>query len=298
MSAVGVIGLGIMGGAMCRHLIGAGFEVHGSDVDAAARQQAASAGAHIAASVEDLCAGNRPLLLSLASSQAALAVSETISATTRNRIVIDTSTLPLADKHRMADLLARSGNILLDCPISGTGAQMAAGDAVVYASGDAAALAQVRTMLESIFRQVIALGAFGNGTRMKLIANHLVAIHNVATAEAVMLGMKAGIDPDALLPAIEAGAGQSCIFSLRGPMVAADTFEPATMKLDIWAKDMAAISDFAQELGAATPMLDAVAPLYQRALDAGYGALDTAAVARVLSAPPPTSQSNETERDT
>jgi 3-hydroxyisobutyrate dehydrogenase-like beta-hydroxyacid dehydrogenase len=101
-----------------------------------------------------------------------------------------------------------------------------------------------------------------------------------------------------LIPAIEAGAGQSRIFSLRGPMVAADTYEPATMKLDIWAKDMAAIGDFAQELGAATPMLDAVTPLYQRALDAGYGALDTAAVARVLSAPPPASQSTETERDT
>lgn len=298
MRAVGVIGLGIMGGAMARHLVDAGNEVFGFDVDTAACERAKTVGATIAASVEDLCARGVPMLLSLASLGAALAVTKAIAATARNQIIIDTSTLPLADKQALAAILAESGNILLDCPISGTGAQMAARDAVVYASGDDAALAAAMPFLEGFGKKVFSLGAFGNGTRMKLIANHLVAVHNVATAEAMLLGMKAGIDPAAMIPAIEAGAGQSRIFSLRGPMVGKDTYEPATMKLDVWAKDMAAIADFAHELGAATPMLDAVAPLYERALEAGLGACDTAAVARVLDASTTSLHSPNTERDT
>lgn len=282
MIAIGVIGLGIMGGAMARHMVAAGIEVHGFDIDPAACARAAAHGVHIAPSLETLCAGAMPLLLSLASIDAVRATAQIIADAPIVHVVVDTSTLALSDKQAIADLLTDAGHVLLDCPISGTGAQMAAGDAIVYASGDDASLAQVMPCLRAFARDVVPLGAFGNGSRLKLIANHLVAIHNVATAEAVLLGMKAGIDPQVMIPAIQAGAGQSRIFGLRAPMVAADSFEPATMKLDIWAKDMAAIADFARATGAATPMLDAAAPLYARALAQGLGQLDTAAVARIV----------------
>lgn len=281
----GIIGLGTMGGAMVRHLRAAGWQVEGHDPDPAASARSAEAGAHID-SIEALCASGQPLVLSLPSEAAALAVAATIAAAiasgAQSNLVIDTSTLALGTKQQMADILARAGATLLDCPISGTGAQMAARDAVVYASGAAQALAEARPLLAAISREVLDLGAFGNATRLKLIANHLVALHNVATAEAMQLALAAGLDADTVIRAISAGAAQSRIFSLRAPLVAADHYEPAQMRMDVWAKDMALLDAFARQHGAHTPLLDAVQPLYAAALDAGLAAADTAAVARLL----------------
>ena len=277
----GIIGLGTMGGAMVRHLRAAGWQVEGHDPDPAASARAAEAGAQID-SIEALCASGQPLVLSLPSEAAALAVAATIAAQAQSNLVIDTSTLALGTKQQMADILARAGATLLDCPISGTGAQMAARDAVVYASGAAQALAEARPLLAAISREVLDLGAFGNATRLKLIANHLVALHNVATAEAMTLALAAGLDADTVIRAISAGAAQSRIFSLRAPLVAADHYEPAQMRMDVWAKDMALLDAFARQHGAHTPLLDAVQPLYAAALDAGLAAADTAAVARLL----------------
>jgi predicted acyl esterase/3-hydroxyisobutyrate dehydrogenase-like beta-hydroxyacid dehydrogenase len=286
MMDVGIIGLGTIGGAMVRHLIEAGYTPLGHDPDAAAAARAKAAGAHIPGSLEALCATAETLVLSLPSAEAALSVVQHIAAAAKARIVIDTSTLALATKQQMAQSLAAVGITLLDCPISGTGAQMAAKDAVVYASGDAQALEKVRPLLATMTREVIDLGPFGNATRMKLVANHLVAVHNVAAAEAMLLGLRAGLDAETILHAVAQGAAQSRIFALRAPLVATDHYEPAQMKLGVWAKDMALLADFARSHQAATPLLDAVQPLYAAAIDAGLSHADTAAVARVLATTP------------
>ena len=277
----GIIGLGTMGGAMVRHLLAAGWQVQGHDPDDAAAARAAGAGAQID-TLAALCQSGQPLVLSLPSEAAALAVTATIAAHAKGNLVIDTSTLALATKQQMAKTLSAAGSPLLDCPISGTGAQMAAKDAVVYASGDAASLATARPLLAAMAREVLDLGAFGNATKLKLIANHLVALHNVATAEAMQLALAAGLDADTVIRAVSAGAAQSRIFSLRAPLVAADHYEPAQMRMDVWAKDMALLDAFARQHKARTPLLDAVQPLYAAALEAGLAAADTAAVARLL----------------
>ena len=108
---------------------------------------------------------------------------------------------------------------MLDCPISGTGSQAKVKDIVVYASGDARAIRKLKPLFAGFSRGVHDLGAFGNASRMKYVANLLVAIHNVATAEAMVLGMKAGLDPKAIFETIKTGAGNSRVFELRGPMM-------------------------------------------------------------------------------
>lgn len=281
MSGIGVVGLGIMGGAIARHLAAAGLAVIGYDIEPGACERARAAGVRIADSLEALVAeGEGPIILSLASAAAVLAVGKAIAATAGGpRAVVEMSTLELSDKLALQRLLEAAGHLALDCPISGTGAQMAVKDVVVYASGDADAVQTLSPLFERFARQTIDLGAFGNGTRMKLVANHLVAIHNVATAEAMRLGVAAGLAPHALIEGIRAGAGNSRIFELRAPLIADGRFSPATMKLSVWTKDMAAIDAFAQEVGVATPLLDTAAPLYDAALERGLGELDTAAVA-------------------
>ena len=198
------------------------------------------------------------------------------------RTVVETSTLALDDKLEFQRILGEAGHTVLDCPMSGTGAQAAVKDLVVYASGDPAAIARLEPAFAAFARKVWDLGPFGNGSKMKFIANHLVAIHNVAAAEAMVLGLKAGLDPHRVVEVIGSGAGTSRMFELRAPMMAASTYLPATMRSSTWRKDMSVIGDFASGLACPTPLFDLSASLYTAALAMGHGAEDTAAVCAVL----------------
>jgi 3-hydroxyisobutyrate dehydrogenase-like beta-hydroxyacid dehydrogenase len=172
--------------------------------------------------------------------------------------------------------------VVLDCPLSGTGAQAKVKDLVVYASGDSPSIAQLQPLFGDFARQAHDLGAFGNGSRMKFVANLLVAIHNVASAEAMVLGIKAGLDPHQLVKLVGAGVGTSRVFDLRAPMMADNVYEPATMKVSVWQKDMAVIGRFAADLGCPTPLFSATEPIYAAAMEGGHAAHDTAAVCAVL----------------
>ena len=158
---------------------------------------------------------------------------------------MEASTLSLADKLAFKEILEKAGHTALDCPMSGTGAQAAVKDLVVYASGDAAAIARLEPAFLGFARKVFDLGAYGNGSKMKFVANHLVAIHNVAAAEAMVLAMKAGLDPRQTVEVIASGAGTSRVFELRAPMMAANSYLPATMRSTTWKKDLTVIGEFA-----------------------------------------------------
>ena len=198
------------------------------------------------------------------------------------RIVVEAGTFGLGDKIKAERALRRHGHVLLDCPVSGTGAQARVKDLVIYASGDTAAIRKLRPLFAAFSRAAHDLGAFGNGSRMKYVANLLVAIHNVASAEAMVLGLKAGLDPQTLFEMVRTGAGNSRVFELRAPMMAQDRYDKATMKISIWQKDMAVIGEFARELRCPTPLFDATVPVYDEALKTGYAEQDTAAVCAVL----------------
>ena len=131
-------------------------------------------------------------------------------------------------------------------------------------------------------RQYFNLGAYGNGTKMKLVANLLVAIHNVASAEAMVLGMKAGLAPQQIVEVIAAGAGTSRVFELRAPLMAENRYQPASIRCSIWQKDMQVIGDFAAKLDCPTPLFKATVPIYSAGLARGFGADDTASVCAVL----------------
>jgi 3-hydroxyisobutyrate dehydrogenase-like beta-hydroxyacid dehydrogenase len=190
--------------------------------------------------------------------------------------------LPLEAKLGAEARLGATGITLLDCPLSGTGAQAATGDLVVYASGDRGAFERCERTFAGFARRSYFLGAFGNGTKMKFVANLLVAVHNVAAAEAIVLGLRAGLDPETLCEVAGSGAGGSRVLELRGPMMVRGVYEPPTMKLEIWQKDMALIAEFAAQCGVPTPLFSAAAPIYRAAIEQGRGQQDTAAVCAVL----------------
>lgn len=280
---VGIIGLGIMGGAIARNLIERGWHVVGFDIDAGRGVELERIGGVIAPDVVQLTREAPIIMTSLPTPAAVEQVALEIAASGQApRIVAELSTLSLADKMHFEAILRQAGHIALDCPLSGTGAQAKLRDLVVYASGDSQAIAQCLGLFSDFAKHSADLGKFGNGSKMKFIANHLVAINNVATAEAMLLAERAGLDPKIVIEMVGPGAGGSRMFQLRAPMMVERVYKPATMKVSTWQKDMAIIADFADDVGCKTPLFTLTEPVYAEAMAMGLGDQDTASVFEVL----------------
>ena len=280
---IGVIGLGIMGGAISANLMKRGFAVRGFDVSAEAVAKLKANGGIAVKTPAETASGADAVLTSLPSIQA---LEDTVKALLKHPraglVVAELSTLPIEVKEKARKALAKGGIILLDCPLSGTGAQAVTGDLVVYASGEQQAYEKVKDAFAGFSRASYYLGEFGNGSKMKFVANLLVAIHNVATAEAMVLGMKAGLAPDDIVKVISSGAGNSRVFELRAPLMAKAVYKPATMKNEIWGKDLKIIGSFIKSLKVDAPLFGKLASIHRDVLKAGLGEDDTAAVCVVL----------------
>jgi putative dehydrogenase len=279
---VGFIGLGIMGSAITSNLMKGGFAVIGYDVDSNALARFAARGGTVVDSASAVAAECRMVLTSLPSSQALQDVAASFSSSAEGSIVAELSTLPLGTKLAAQRTLESKHVTLLDCPLSGTGKQAEVADLAVYASGDRASYEQCLSVFSAFTRVAHYTGGFGNGTKMKIIANLLVAINNVATAEALAIAEQCGLDLASTVEIIASGVGTSRIFELRGPLMAKHSYSPATMKLDVWAKDMDIIRDFAKSLDVYTPLFTATQPLYELARNQQGGSSDTAAVFEVI----------------
>jgi L-threonate 2-dehydrogenase len=282
---VGIVGLGIMGGAFAQNLLAAGWRVIGCDVAVARRRALARAGVEIAADAGDVARQAPTIIASLPKPSAlAATVAAIVKAGVPRRVIIEASTFKLEDKTAAEAALRKAGHVLLDCPVSGTGIQAKVKDLVIYASGGAAEINRLRPLFADFTRAVRDLGEFGNGSRMKYVANLLVAVHNVASAEALVLGMKAGLPPQLVYDLVRIGAGNSRVFELRAPMMVKGRYDEPTMKVSIWQKDMDVIGSFARDLGAPTPLFSATLPIYAAAMATGYAEQDTAATCAVLEA--------------
>jgi 3-hydroxyisobutyrate dehydrogenase-like beta-hydroxyacid dehydrogenase len=281
-----MIGLGIMGSAMAANLLRAGFTVVGYDPLAACRRRHRKAGGIVADSVRDV-AGLAGILITSLPSASALSqvVDEILLSGKSKQIVVETSTLPIPVKAAARKRLAAAGVTLLDCPLSGTGAQARTGDLAVYGSGQRAAFKKAIPILKGFSRSRHYLGAFGNGSKMKFAANLLVAIHNVSAAEAVVLARRSGLNPALAVKVLGDGAGSSRMLQVRGPMMARRAYGDATMKVEVWQKDMRIISDFVKQLGSPAPLFSATKAVYNAAMAQGHARHDTAAVCAVLEKP-------------
>jgi putative dehydrogenase len=288
LQTIGVIGLGIMGGTMAEALCAAGYNVVGYDPAAAARKRLQKAGGRALASATAVAATADVVITSLAKAKVLEDVVAKIVAAKRKPksaplIVIETSTLTLDDKERAQAALGRAGVQTLDCPISGTAVRMKSGGWTIFASGPQAAFKRVKPVLDVFTKNVQSVGAYGNGTKMKFIANHLVAIYNVAVGETMTFARKMKLDPqkvwDLFAHSPVLGNG---VFQLRGKLMVEQNYLPATMKIEVWQKDMQVIGDMAKSVDCPVPLFTACAPLYTTAMAQGLSQHDTASVCEVL----------------
>ncbi len=280
--AIGVIGLGNIGSSIAMLLVRNGFEVVGFDLRAEAIEELESVGGRAAGSAEAVAKASGVVITSLPSDAALDDVLDEVGPHIAGAVLIETSTLSLEAKSSAHDRVVAAGGQIVDCPLSGTAMQARQGDVIAYVSADDGVIPRVRSVIEGFTRASYELGDYGTATKMKLIANLLVAVHNVATAEALVLAQKAGLDLDSAVKVLGDGAGSSRMLQVRGPMMANGTYDEPGMNVGVFMKDVAIISAYAQELGSPTPLLSSSAPIYAAALAHGWSTSDTASVYAVL----------------
>jgi 3-hydroxyisobutyrate dehydrogenase-like beta-hydroxyacid dehydrogenase len=285
-ATVGVVGLGNMGLPMAQHLLAAGFKVRGYDVRSEAVDALTHSGGTAAASPADAATDAAVVITSLAS---VAALEEVVggpdglaNADRTGLIVIETSTLQLPVKDEAARVLGEAGMVVLDCPLSGTASQMRERDIAVYASGDPEVIESCHDVLAAFSRVQYQVGPYGNGMRLKLVANLLVTIHHTAAAEALVLAGRAGLDQAMALRALSDGAGTSRMLEVRGPMMVAGDFSQANMRLEIFQKDLDLIANLGRTTHCPLPLFTAAMQFHFAAIAQGRVDDDPAAVFAVL----------------
>ena len=281
---LGLLGIGRMGLPMAVNLINEGFEVTG--YSRAGMERFVAAGGKPAASAREAVRGQEFVITCLPGSADILrqVIDEILEALEPDAVLIETSTHPLEAKREAARRVEARGATFLECEISGVPPMVAARRCVFFISGGSrAAFERARPIFDAITTtEKRYLGELGTATKIKLANNLLTCVHIAAAAEVLSLGVKAGLRADDMLALFGAGAGSSVMFTQRGPLMARRKFDESEGPFATLSKLPPAIQALAQEVGAATPMLDAAAVLYKRALDEGRAEQDVAAMIEII----------------
>jgi 3-hydroxyisobutyrate dehydrogenase-like beta-hydroxyacid dehydrogenase len=280
---IGIIGLGIMGMAYACNLIKAGYKVSGFDICPDRCKALDDCGGTSLLDTRVVTEQSDIVLVVLASANALeLCVVDLSEAELGGKIICEMGTFSLEQKMRVHNKLEPLGAKVLDCPVSGTGAQAIDGDLSIYLSGEEDTAEKLRPVFKAIARDVRYVGPYGTGIKLKLIANLLVTVHNLAAAEALLLAKKSGLDLQMVYDAICQGAGTSRMFEIRGQMMIDEQYEPATMKHDVFTKDLQLIIEHACAVNCPIPLMASSLPYYYAAISQGRGKEDTASVYSVL----------------
>ena len=202
------------------------------------------------------------------------------------QIVVELGSHPVPVKERQIAPLQQKGATFIDGEVSGTPGMVSARKGVIYLAGDAEACKKAESVVAGFADSCLYFGEFGAASRVKLVNNLLVAINIAATAEAMALGLKAGVDVPLMIKAIATGSGGSTQFGIRAPWMAERRFLPVQGTVPALQHYFDMIGEFADSVGVATPMLDCASTLYDRFMDMGFGDFDVASMVDVIGALP------------
>jgi 3-hydroxyisobutyrate dehydrogenase len=284
METIGFIGVGKIGLAISENLIKSGRRVVGyrrsslaefEKIGGLAARSSAEVGAQ--ADIVFSCLPSTEALDDVVQGPRGL-----VHAARPGQIVVELGSHPLPDKHRQIAPLAQKGATFIDGEVSGTPGMVSAKKGVIYLAGDAAACKKLEGVVAGFADTCLYFGEFGAASRVKLVNNLLVAIHIAATAEAMALGLKAGVDVPLMIQAIAMGSGGSTQFGIRAPWMAERRFLPVQGSVPALQHYFPMIGDFADSAGVATPMLDCAAALYEQFIAKGFAEFDGAKMVDVI----------------
>jgi 3-hydroxyisobutyrate dehydrogenase-like beta-hydroxyacid dehydrogenase len=288
METVGFVGVGKIGLPICENLIKSGYQVLGYRRGSLAEFEKIGG---VAARSPAEIGGEAEIVFScLPSSQALDEVVQGANGLVKSarpgQIIVELGSHPVPDKERYVAPLAAKGAHFLDGEVSGTPGMVAARKAVIYLAGDKDACAKAERHVRGFADSCLYFGPFGAASRVKLVNNLLVAIHIAATAEAMALGLKAGVDVELMIKAIAGGSGGSTQFGIRAPWMAQRRFLPAQGTAPALQHYFDMIGEFADSVDVATPLLDRAVDLYDKFIQMGFGEHDVAAMVDVIGALP------------
>jgi len=288
METIGFVGVGKIGMPISENLIKSGRRVVGYRRHSLAEfEKIGGVAAHSAAEV----GAQADIVLSCVPSTEALddvvhGPGGLVHSARPGQIVVELGSHPVPDKQRQIAVLREKGAIFIDGEVSGTPGMVSARKGVIFLAGDAAACKKVEPVIAGFADTCLYFGEFGAASRVKLVNNLLVAVNIAATAEAMALGLKAGIDVPLMIKAIAAGSGGSTQFGIRAPWMAERRFQPVQGTVPGLQHYFDMLAEFADHVGVATPLLDCVVPLYARFMDMGLGDQDVAAMVDVIGSLP------------
>jgi 3-hydroxyisobutyrate dehydrogenase-like beta-hydroxyacid dehydrogenase len=279
---VGFIGLGRMGLPMSRRLLGAGFDLTVHNRSQEKVQEIAGEGAHAARSTAEITRAADVLLTCLPDiatvEQLFLGPDGVIENARPGQVLVDHSTVGVKTSRACAAAAEKKGAQFLDAPISGGTERAADGTLTIMAGGPREAYDRALPVFEAMGGTVRYIGPTGTGTTVKLVNQHLVGIHSLAAAEAMLLGARSGADPALVFEVVNSGWGQSFMLNRNAPVMLDRDFDGVRTQIRVFLKDLGLVHELAQELGVPTPGADLVRQLLTRANDQGLGDLDGAAI--------------------
>ncbi|NQV54975.1 MAG: NAD(P)-dependent oxidoreductase [Rhodospirillales bacterium] len=283
---VGLIGLGILGSAMAPNIMESGFKLVGYDLEPKIMDALAADGMEKGASPKDLAERADVIVTCLPSVASLMEVcggKDGIDKTAKpDQIIIETSTLPVADKIAASKILAAAGKQMLDCPVSGNRILAVKKQLTAFASGDEGAFKATENIIGGFASRVFYVGEFGAGMKMKFCANILNLVHNSVAAEVMVLGMKSGLDPKLMHEVISGSGSSSSMFETRGAMMARGNYVHEGMNFSVPLKDARFISDHAANLCVPIPIYQAALQPYYAAVAQGHMDEDAAAVCAAM----------------
>ena len=278
---IGFLGLGNMGGAMARRLAASGYAVTGYDVDASRAARAAAAGVTLAPSPASVAEASEIVLSSLtdppAVRRAYLGPDGVVSSLRPGMTLVDMSTIDPDTWREVAAAAAARGADCLDAPVSGGPAEAGTGQLVFLVGGEAPVLERCLSVLKTLGAEIHHVGPLGSGHVVKLVNNVMSMGNMVVAAEAMVLGVRAGLDPQRLFDILATSGGRSHHFLKRFPKVLAGDFTPH-FSVALSRKDLSLALGLAASLGMPMLATSTVRQVYEAAHAQGLGGLDMAAV--------------------
>ena len=278
MSTVTFVGIGAIGLPMARRLVDAGHDTTGVDQLPAALARAAAAGVPAVAGFGEAPRAEFVVAMVATPDQLDALVTEALAGDVAGQRWIVMSTVGPESVRAQAARLTGAGATVLDVPVTGGVARARTGELTMFASGPAADVAAARPVLEALGTVREVGGEVGEGQAIKVVNQHLCAVHIVAAAEALALAGALGLDQAQVLSLVEQGAAGSFMLSDRGPRMLQGTEVDVASAISIFVKDSGLVADAAGAVGARTPLLDVARARYLQAADAGLAARDDSRV--------------------
>lgn len=257
MKNIAFIGLGIMGKPMAKNLLKAGYPLRAYDIVKSAVDELIKAGAIGCGSIAEAVAGADVVITMLPNSpqvtEVILGPDGVLQNAGEGVVILDTSSIAPAVSRQVAHECVKKGITYLDCPVSGGEPKAIDGTLAIMCGGPEVIFEQIKPILMSMAASAVLVGDAGSGNITKLANQIMVAVNIAGMSEALMLAVKAGVDPERVYQAVRGGLAGSTVLDAKAPMVLNRNFKPG-FRIDLHIKDLKNVMETAQEIDAPSPL--------------------------------------------